>query len=565
MIGDVWLCSGQSNMKLDMRSAETGPREIPEADNPDIRLYKVPDQVAEEPISLVRGTWRNCTPQTVREFSAVAYFFGRDIYKAERVPIGLIQAAWVGTYAESWMDLSVLKADKEFHPVLESYQKMESGYSELKARMDSVLGEFFFPNREEDALSRNWHALNFDDSQWKTISLPSTLAVRWRTKCPELDIDGIIWFRKGIHIPEGFEVQEAVLHLGNIMVWDTTYVNGKLAGRMGPEVRKSLTLSRRYKLRPDLLKAGSNVVSLRLFNRKTLGGFYGRNKDMRLVLYGHNRRLVIPLDGEWKYCVEIETAIDWKALQERLPRTPSSGPMGRNRPSGLYNAMIHPLIPYALRGVVWYQGESNVLRHHQYGKVFSALIQTWRKAWGQGDFPFIFVQLPNFEGERYFNLKPGAENWVIVRDAQLKTLMTVPNTGMAVTIDIGESNDIHPKNKRDVGKRLALAALGIAYERDIVYSGPMYDSMGIEGSKVRIRFNHVGAGLVARGEELNGFAMAGEGKKFVKAEAVIDGDTVVVSSPQIEKPVAVRYGWAPDPVCNLYNREDLPASPFRTE
>jgi sialate O-acetylesterase len=240
---------------------------------------------------------------------------------------------------------------------------------------------------------------------------------------------------------------------------------------------------------------------------------------------------------------------------------PPVPPEPRTRPGALFNGMIAPLVPYRIRGVIWYQGESNVGRAKEYRELFPAMIRDWRAQWGQGAFPFLFVQLANF-GER--KADPGPSAWADLRESQLRAL-SVPNTAMAVIIDIGEGDDIHPKNKHDVGIRLSLAALGTVYDRDAVYSGPVYDSMEIEGHRIRLHFNHAESGLVARGGELRGFAVAGEDRKFVGADAEIDGETVVVTSDRVPNPVAVRYAWADDPEVSLYNEAGLPASPFRTD
>ena len=378
--------------------------EIQSAVYPKIRLFTAEHIIAGKPQFDVSGKWETCTPDTVEFFSAVGYYFGRDLHKARGVPVGLIHTSWGGTPAESWTSKPVLQADPDFKPILDRWQESFAGYPK---KLD------------------HWYK--------------HTLAA-WRKKADQVEAQG----------------------------------------------------------RP------------------------------------------IPKPPE-------------------LPRDPRQHP---HRPSGLYNAMIHPLIPFGIKGAIWYQGESNANRAYQYRTLFPAMIQNWRTDWGQGDFPFLFVQLANFKARED---EPGESDWAELREAQTMTL-SLPNTGMAVTIDIGEANDIHPTNKQDVGSRLALAARAIAYGEQIVYSGPMYDSMTVEGETIRLRFKHVGGGLLAKGGgALKGFAVAGADRKFVWADAKIDGDTIVVSSGKVAQPVAVRYAWAINPECNLYNKQGLPASPFRTD
>ena len=427
LVGDVWVCSGQSNMQFVVRSANNSQREIASANFPKIRLFTVRRAVSQLPKDDCQGSWSHCTPQTVPGFSAVGFFFGRELHKRLGVPIVLIHTTWGGTPAEAWTERSFLEAHAETLPIL----------------------------------------------------------ARW------------------LRVVERYPV----------------------------ELKK------------------------------------------------YEERL-----AKWR-----EVAKKARAQHKRPPRAPR-GPLGPNHPhypSGLYNAMVAPLVPFGIKGAIWYQGESNANRAYQYRVLFPAMIQSWRKVWGLGDFPFLFVQLANFKA---VDREPRDDAWPELREAQLMTL-SLPKTGMAVIIDVGEARDIHPKNKQTVGYRLALAALKIAYGQNIVHSGPIYDSMTIEGNKVRIKFKNVGGGLVAlpfkdpvtpngptlakrfgidikglRPEsEVLGFAIAGQDKKFVWAKAKIEGDTVVVWSEKVAKPVAVRYAWENNPICNLYNKEGLPASPFRTD
>jgi len=402
LVGEVWVCSGQSNMQMSVRSSANAEQEIAEAGYPKIRLFSVKLTVAETSQSDCVGNWSECSPETVPGFSAVAYFFGRELHKQLNVPVGLINTSWGGTPAEAWTRREVLEANPESAPILKRYA-------------DAV-----------------------------------------------------------VRYPQAME-----------------------------EYKQKL--------------------------------------------------------AEWKQAVEKA-----KAEGKNSPRRPGApfGPGNPHSPAGLYNAMIAPLIPYDIQGAIWYQGETNAGRAYQYRTIFPDMIKNWRDDWGVGKFSFLFVQLANFMQTKP---EPGESAWAELREAQTMTL-ELPNTGMAVIIDIGDAVDIHPKNKQDVGKRLALWPLAGIYGKKLVYSGPIYKSMKVDGSNIILSFDHVGGGLVAKGEgQLKGFSIAGADRKFVWADAKIDDNTIVVSSDKVSEPAAVRYAWADNPVCNFYNREELPASPFRTD
>ena len=403
LIGQVWVCSGQSNMEWRVISANNAEQEIAAANYPNIRLFTVKKTVSDEPQSDCEGSWQVCTPQTVKNFSAVGYYFGRKLHKELRQPVGLVHTSWGGTPAEAWTKRAVLEADSDFAPILRRYTEAYQVYPQAKKEYDQKMEQ--------------------------------------------------------------------------------------------------------------------------------------RKKD------------VARAEAEGK---------------ERPPKPRSPlGPGHSWTPSGLYNAMLAPLLPYRIKGFIWYQGESNAGRAYQYRKLFGAMINNWRDDWGQGDLAFGFVQLANYTAKQP---EPNDSDWAELREAQLMTL-ALPNTGMAVTIDIGDANTIHPRNKQDVGKRLALWALAKTYGRDIVYSGPIYKSMQVETERIYIKFDHAGSGLRSSdGGQLTGFAIAGADRKFVWATANIIGpDTIEVYDSTVQKPVAVRYAWAHNPACNLSNKEGLPASPFRTD
>ena len=422
LVGDVWVCGGQSNMAMSVRASMNSKEEVAAADYPEIRLFRVVNTKADEPQKDLRGRWLVCGPRTVSGFTAVGYFFGRKLHKDLGVPIGLIHSNWGGTPAEAWTGIKALESDPAFTPLLERWQKIIENYPAAKAKYDNMLAE-----------------------------------------------------------------------------WRKAAETARAEGRRPP----------------------------------------------------------------------------------RRPRRPR-GPDSPSRPAALYNAMIHPLIPFAIKGAIWYQGEANAGRAEEYRKLLPAMIGNWRTAWGQGDFPFLIVQLANF---MTVSSQPTDTGWARLREAQCLTARALPNCGLAAIIDTGEARDIHPKNKQDVGKRLALVALAKVYGKRIVYSGPEYESMRVEGARVRLKFKHTGSGLAVRTSEMpnypnmikqgyrftlgdapvKGFAIAGDDRKFVWAQAKIDGETVLVWSDKVAKPVAVRYAWANNPVCNLYNREGLPAAPFRTD
>ena len=381
-----------------------------------------------------------------------------------------------------------------------------------------------------------WSNPSLNSTDWMTMKIPGYWA---DTKVGFLN--GVVWFRKKVNIPVSMVGKKAKIVLGRILDADSVFINGKFIGRT-----TYLYPRRRYDIQPDILREGENTIVIRVVNSAGRGGFVF---DKPYEIETEND--TIDLKGEWKFKVgdimpslSSQTFIRWKPL-------------------GLYNAMIAPLLNYKIKGAIWYQGESNADRPWDYFDLFSAMINDWRNKWNEGDFPFLFVQLPNFMKAKN---EPSESNWALLREAQLKTL-SLPNTGMAVTIDIGEWNDIHPVDKKDVGDRLALATEKIAYGDDVVYSGPIYKSMKVEGNKIMLSFSNVGSGLIAKGGgDLKYFAIAGKDKQFVWAKAKIKGDKIIVWNDKIGDPVAVRYAWADNPEgANLYNKEGLPASPFRTD
>ena len=554
LVGEVWLCSGQSNMEWPLVNTTGGAEAVAQAKNPEIRLFTVEKHTSTSPLTDVEGHWVVTTPDEAAHFSAVGYFFGRELYEHLKVPIGLINSSWGGTPAEAWTSHEALLSSPELKPILDRYESSLNALPQTKATYAQALAQWEEKNLYIDSGNKG-EALGYADpststTDWSQMDLPKQI------EAAGLLMDGAIWFRKVVELPAEWSGKELVLNLPPIDDQDITYFNGTKVGSIGRETPNSYLVPRKYVVPGALVRAGRNVIAVRVFDSAGEGGF-GRGGAMSLGPAGAAESQVISLRGTWDYKVEL-------ALEPKHPdwgsRPEAVGVSNQNNPSVLYNAMIAPLVPFAIRGAIWYQGESNAGRAYQYRTLFPIMIRNWRSAWGH-EFPFYFVQLANWDASK---AQPDESDWAELREAQTMTLRE-PQTGMAVIIDIGDENDIHPRNKLDVGRRLAAWALANTYGQKVIPSGPLFDKYTIEGDKVRIRFKY-GSGLkTIDGGPVKGFAIAGEDHRFVWADARIDGDTVIVSSPTVPKPVAVRYGWADNPIANLYNNAGLPASPFRTD
>lgn len=556
LLGEVWVCSGQSNMQLAVNSTNNAPQEIAKANLPQIRLFTVPNTTAIAPQEDCGGQWLVCSPETVPGFSAVAFYFGRHLHEQLQVPVGLINTSWGGTIAEAWTSAPALRAKlPEFNHALDAVatpsgttqQAIVSYQQKIEERKAAI--EKLYALEDDLETAGKFAAVNLDDSKWKTMSLPGN----WEAQGMP-DEDGIVWFRKTITLPAAWAGKEIILRPGPIDEVDDTWFNGTHVGgkgRMRTGETSFWNIPREYRVPGNLVKAGANVVAVRAFDAVGQGGLWGAPAStMYVELADGSDTTHISLAGEWRYYPEL-----------LLPRVPQN-PAGPNYPSVLYNAMIHPLIPYAMQGAIWYQGESNADRPLQYQTLLPTMIADWRTRWGVGEFPFLIVSLANFMARTN---NPSESGWAELREAQTLTTTALPKVGQAMAIDIGDAQDIHPKNKQDVGLRLALAARAIAYKQKIVYSGPVYKSMTVKDGKAILSFQYTANGLVAKGDALTGFAVCGADKKFVWAQAKIVGDTVVVWADGITQPVAVRYAWANNPACNLYNSAGLPAVPFRTD
>ncbi len=545
LVGDVWLCSGQSNMEWPLKGAVNPEAEVAAAGYPRLRLFQVPKRTALEPESTVEAKWDVCTPATAPGFSAVGYFFGRDLGRDLNVPIGLINSSWGGTVAEAWTSAPSLGPLGDFDKALAQVRASKAEAGQPPVRLDRAMAAWWKRNDPGTSDQPGWADPKFDAAAWKTMDLPGNWEERGLP-----DFDGIAWFRKNFDLPEAWDGKDLTLALGPIDDLDTTYLNGVEVGHTD-----AWATTRRYKVPAGVAKAGRNVIAIRVLDRQGQGGFGGEKGDMKLAPAGDEQAGPIALAGPWSFKVAAN-ASDLSSPPEAQGENP-------NRASVLYNGMIAPLAPFPIKGAIWYQGEGNAGRPAQYRRLLPTLIRDWRAAFAVGDFPFLIVQLANYLDR---NPQPVDSSWAELREAQFLTTRALPNVAVALAIDIGEAKDIHPRNKQEVGRRLALGALAMAYGKDVESSGPVYKAAEPKGRALKLTFDHLGGGLVAKGGgKLEGFAVAGEDGKFAWADAAIEGDAVVVSAPGVEKPLKVRYAWANNPACNLYNQAGLPAVPFRTD
>ncbi len=543
LIGDIWVCSGQSQMDINMnRVRPLYEEEIKNAGNPYIRYFTVPTVYNFNALQadLPYGTWESISRDNILSVSAIAYFFADELYKKYKIPIGLIRSSVGGSPAEAWMSEDAIR---EFPEYFEEAQKFKDTalINQIQTADYKRISTWYETLNQTDEGYKDpampWYKPEVNVSDWPVMEVPGYWADG------ELGPkNGVVWFRKDIVLAADMAGRSARLNLGRIIDADSVFVNGVYVGSVGYQYPP-----RRYDIPENILKEGSNTIVVRLISNAGIGGFVP-DKPYELVIGDYTA----DLKGKWHYRLGAEM----ESLEGQT--------FVRFKPTGLYNGMIAPLTDYTIRGVIWYQGESNADRPLEYATLFPTLIQNWREKWGQGDFPFLFVQLHNYM-ESYD--QPTESNWALTREAQLRTLY-LPNTAMAVAIDLGEWNDLHPLNKKDVAKRLALAAGKLAYhDVNVIASGPLYRSVEVSGDSLILTFSDTGSGLIVKGGgELKHFAIAGQDKKFVWARAKITGDKVIVWSEKIEDPVAVRYAWADNPEgANLYNEEGLPASPFRTD
>lgn len=536
LVGEVWICSGQSNMEFQVYKTMNAEKEIADSNYPMIRHFGVAQDLSGTPKDdLKQGKWEAANKETVGNFTAVGYYFARKLYAELKIPIGIINTSWGGTNVETWTSREAFQNSPEFKamiadvPVVDIDSVFEIYKKSVLDNLKKVQG--FDVSLENENQFKN---LNFQDKNWPEIKVPSL----WENQQIG-NIDGIVWMRKTIVLTAEQAKKEAVLHLAKVDDEDKTYVNGVEVG-----TNNLWDKLRVYKIPANVLKEGTNVIALRITDYSGGGGIYGDPADLKIDFKDTN----LPLDGLWKFNV----------VQVKIAISPNS------YPSLLYNAMVNPLVPYAMQGVLWYQGEANVWRAAEYKKSFPLMINDWRTKFKQGDFPFYYVQLSTFD-EFGGNSQKGSR-WAELREAQSETLK-LKNTGMAVTTDIGNAKDIHPTNKQDIGLRLAAVAMNNIYGKKQVHSGPTYKSQEIKGNQIILTFDNIGSGLsTPNNDELKGFEIAGSDKVFHAAKAIIKDNKIIVSSDKVQNPLAVHYGWADDDTAiNLFNKEKFPASPFRTD
>jgi sialate O-acetylesterase len=537
LFGDVWLCSGQSNMEMTMRQVREKYAHLLEASaNPNIRQFEIPDRYdfKQPQRDVSGGKWNESNPQNIPTFSAVGYFFAKEIFEKHHVPIGLINAALGGSPAEAWMSEEALAEFPDHYEEMRRFRD-DSLITAVELADKKRSEQWYRELAEKDiGIFSNWKSGQVNESDWAEMSLPGYWA-----DTPTGEQHGSVWFRRTFPVDKSIAGQRAMLALGRVVDQDSIFINGVFVGTTSYQYPQ-----RRYEIPEGLLKEGQNVIVVKVINQSGRGGFV-MDKPYHIKA-GESK---IDLQGKWKY-----------KIGAAMPALPGQTFI-RWKPGGLYNAMIAPLHGFPITGVIWYQGESNAGRAEEYKRIFPALIRNWRSKWSE-DFPFFYVQLANFMEKRQTPVESG---WAALRQSQLETL-SVPNTGMAVAIDAGEWNDIHPLNKELIGKRLALHARKIVYgEKQLTASGPEPYEWKFNAKDVVIKFKYAGAHLVSKGKpELSHFAISADGKNFVWAKARIRKDQVVVWHENIPNPVAVRYAWADNPdTANLYNADGLPATPFQ--
>ncbi|MFZ4777563.1 MAG: acetyl esterase [Terrimicrobiaceae bacterium] len=566
VVGEVWLTAGQSNMGFNLKNAIGYAEETTLPVNPLLRHFLVARKIEPELQDSCTGKWQVASPETIGNFTAVGYYFGKKLTGALQVPVGLINSSWGGTPIEAWTSLEALKAQPtisesigQIAKTLENFDKVKADYAGVQHDWEKKMNRENIPASPDAFVDPK-----ADTSDWKTVRLPGKL------RDAGLPDAGVVWLRKTISITNK---ENPGIRVAGAEGFASVYINGKLLKEIKPENYQEAGGD--IRIPPDLLNPGENVIAIRLFNPKGNGGMFAGSHYFMCCFTS--------LSGDWLGKAEKEFPALTKEEAATYPQLPQK-PLGvAERPAHLYNGMIHPLLPMTIKGAIWYQGEHNSGRGFLYKTSFPAMIQDWRNKWG-ADFPFYFCQLPNNGGK---SKTIGDSGSAELREAQTQALR-LPKTAQAVLIDIGEADDLHPRNKKDGGERLALIALAKTYGKHIVCSSPMYDHFNVEGDKVRIFYRQPTGGLVAKplGEtylvkslgnetkplernspksELEGFAICGEDNKWVWADAKIDGDTVLVWSAAVPKPVAVRYGWANNPTVNLYNQAGLPAGPFRTD
>ena len=558
LVGEVWLGSGQSNMDFPMGwQGEENIATAATINDPQMRYFDVPHKGSLEPESDVVARWQVATPATVKGWSAVGTYFSRNLREKLGVPVGFIKSSYGGTPAAPWVSIEALDRDPAWKATAEKEITAMREMPEALKAFPGKMREWLAANGAQDpgdtATEKDWPAPGFSDSDWKDVEVPT------QVRMAGLKAGGLVWYRKTFVLPptadKAFDFDLGWVNDGAV----TVFFNGGEVKPTAPYER-FMKAQLRFHVPRELVQPGQpNVLAVRL-HALTPGANWGQPASRMNLPVADPKAL----DSRWKLQVAKMFPPLAPGAAAALPPTPMASI--QNTSSALYNAMIHPILRYACKGALWYQGESNtgsVEMAFDYRRLLPALIGDWRTRWGEGNFPFYIVQLANYGAVRP---QPSESNWAILRESQNVAAAAVPNSGVAILIDIGEGDNIHPRNKKEVGRRLTLLALNKTYGQKMQDSGPVFNGMKIEGSTVHLSFTEADGGLESRGGPLRGFAIAGADKKFVWADARIDGEAVLVSSPQVASPAAVRYAWADNPEgCNLYNKAGLPASPFRTD
>ena len=572
LIGEVWFCSGQSNMQMPVVGgkfwcSKNGRAEAAAAKYPNIRIFQVSRVVSpgvEKDVIKSTYGWEVCSPGTIGKFSACGYYFGRELHKDLNIPVGLIDSSWGGTRIEPWISEKGYTDGKRSNELLriksareQNYeQKMREAEAKVEKAVDAWISKFYSTYAKETAAAKEWAMPATDTASWSSVNLPEY----------NFEDLGVVWFRYAVDVPADWAGKELKLSLGAIDDLDETFFNGKMVGKTTLKDAEYWAKKRVYTIPGKLVKAGKNTIAIRVSNLYSAGGF---SAGSGMILANKNAK--ISLRGKW--FMKPEFIADVKKIGSR----PSVDPVKVSSPqfpATLFNAMVKPFTVYPMRGFIWYQGCSNTGNARDYMNLHPLLIKDWRNRWNDQTMPFIFAQLAAFHAHRPKNpttlealkkLAPSEANYAALREVQTATL-NVPLTGMGVAIDIGDHSDIHPANKQDLAYRMAQEAKRLVYGYKGVTSGPMFKSMKVENGKARIEFTNIGKGLKVKGGKLNCFAVAGKDGKFVWANAKLDGNSVVVWSEKVKEPAHVRYAWAGFPIDpNLYNKEGFPAVPFRTD
>jgi sialate O-acetylesterase len=586
LFGEVWLCSGQSNMGLEMRKLTNAAEEMAAATNPNIRAFTAQyaahidngytinpsieaKRYALRPQEICLGSWKVSTPANVANLSGIAYFFARDLNRKLEVPVGIIVSSVGATAIEAWTSLEGLKAIPAYHERAVAFEELATAFLNDKSQYPKAIEQqkerlpekekkwFAMLDAQEPGLKDQWMAPLFDTSKWARVSLPVSVDDN-----PLGAPVASIWFRKDVTIPHEWVGQELELHLGRLDAVDESYFNGSRVGRTWFDTAEYWNATRFYSVPATMVKTTQVALVLRLLKLQYPMGVFGPAEEMKLVLKSSPDKAPVSLVGDWK--MQKSQDLDPGLRPQLSPMITVEPGNHYGQPGVQYNGLIHPLIPYAIRGAIWYQGEANAPFYADYRSLMPGLIKSWREEWGQGDFPFGIIQLADYFGQQ---TKPVERfgGYCPLRESQAYAAKITPNTFIATAVGVGEGKDIHPKNKREVSRRLALAAMGTVYgKKELLHYGPIYKAMKIEGDKMRLEFDFA-RGLHADGDPPVGFAIAGEDRAFYFAKAKIEGETIMLWSEKVPKPIAARYAWATNPVCNIYNAENLPISQFHTD